>query len=52
VKSSRTDAWERYFDQQATEVSGDVSNNGEVSFTFDTEELSTPQSRIQLRLEQ
>ncbi len=52
VNSSRTDVWERYFDEQAPEVGGSVSNNGEVSLTFDTEELSTPQSRIQLRLEQ
>jgi len=51
VKSSRTDVWERYFEEQATAVGGNVSTNGEVSLTFEPEELSTPQSRIQLRLE-
>jgi hypothetical protein len=51
VNSPRDDAWERYFDDQAAEVGGSVSNNGEVSYTFETEELSAPQFRIQLRLE-
>lgn len=52
VSSPRSDAWVRYFDERATEVGGTVSNNEEVSYTFETEELSAPQSRIQLRLEQ
>ena len=50
VTSTRDDAWVRYFNDREAEIDGSVVNEEEVSYTFSTEELSIPQSRIQLRL--
>jgi FlaG/FlaF family flagellin (archaellin) len=51
VTTPRTDVWERYFEQQQTEIGGSVSaDDDKVRYTLEKKTLSTPQFRIQIRL--